>query len=168
TTLIARDTSAPYTASWSPTAAGTYSLTAVAHDADGASTSSGAVSVTVQGANAAPSVALTAPANAASFTAPATIAMTANASDPEGQLTRVEFLNGTTVLGSDTTAPYTFTWSNVPAGSSSLAAPAYHGAGSSATSAAITVSVTSTSTPPRLVVFTASTDHATNVTSYLL
>ncbi len=168
TTLIARDTSAPYTASWSPTAAGTYSLTAVAHDADGASTSSGAVSVTVQGANAAPSVALTAPANGASFSAPATIAMTANASDPEGQLTRVEFLNGTTVLGSDTTAPYTFTWSNVPAGSYSLRAVAYDGAGASATSAAITVSVTSTSTPPRLVVFTASTDHATNVTSYLL
>ena len=38
----------------------------------------------------------------------------------------------------------------------------------SATSAAVTVSVTAASTPPRLVVFTASTDHATNVTSYLL
>jgi regulation of enolase protein 1 (concanavalin A-like superfamily) len=168
TTLITRDTSAPYAASWSPTSAGTYSLTAVAHDADGASTTSGAVSVTVQGANAPPSVTLTAPTTGASFTAPATITMAATASDPEGQIARVEFLNGTTVLGSDTTTPYTFSWSSVPAGSYSLRAVAYDAAGASATSAAITVSVTSTSTPPRLVVFTASTDHATNVTSYLL
>jgi regulation of enolase protein 1 (concanavalin A-like superfamily) len=169
TTLISRDTSAPYTASWSPTVAATYSLTAVAHDADGARTTSGAVSVTVQqGANAPPSVTLTAPASGASFTAAATIAMTANASDPEGRLTKVEFLNGTTVLGSDTTAPYTFSWSNVAAGSYSLRAVAYDAAGASATSAAVTVSVTSSSTAPRLVVFTASTDHATTVTSYLL
>jgi len=124
--------------------------------------------VTVQGANAPPSVTLTAPTTGASFTAPATIAMAATASDPEGQIARVEFLNGTTVLGSDTTTPYTFSWSNVPAGSYSLRAVAYDAAGASATSAAITASVTSTSTPPRLVVFTASTDHATNVTSYLL
>jgi hypothetical protein len=128
----------------------------------------GSTSSAAQGANVAPSVTLTAPVPGASFTAPATVAMTANASDPEGQLTRVQFLNGTTVLGSDTTAPYTFTWSNVPAGSYSLRAVAYDSAGASATSAAVTVSVTSTSTAPRLVVFTASSDHATNVTSYLL
>ena len=168
TTLIRRDTSAPYAASWSPTSAGTYSLTAVAHDADGGSTTSGAVTVTVQSGNAPPSVTLTAPTTGASFTAPATITMAATASDPEGKLTRVDFLNGTTVLGTDTTAPYTFGWSNVAAGSYSLRAVAYDAAGASATSAAATVSVGSTSTAPRLVVFTASPDHATNVTSYLL
>lgn len=165
--LISRDTSAPYSATWSPAAAGTYSLTAVAHDADGASTTSAAVSVTVQGANAPPSVTLTAPASGASFAAPASIAMTATASDPEGKLARVDFLNGTTVVGSDTTAPYAFTWSNVATGSYTLRAVAYDTAGASATSAAVTVSVGAASTPPRLVVFTASTDHATNVTSYL-
>ena len=46
-TLIARDTASPYSVAWTPTAAGTYLLTAVAHDADGASTTSGGVTLTV-------------------------------------------------------------------------------------------------------------------------
>ena len=40
-------------------------------------------------------------------------------------MARVEFYNGTTLLGSDTTAPYSFTWANVPAGTYSLRAVAY-------------------------------------------
>jgi hypothetical protein len=165
--MISRDSSSPYSASWSPQSAGTYSLTAVAHDAAGNRTTSGAVSVTVQGPNSAPTVTLTSPATGASFTAPASIAMAANASDPEGQLTRVEFLNGTTVVGTDTSSPYAFTWSNVPAGSYTLRAVAYDAAGASATSAARTVTVTTAPTPPRYVVFTASTNHATAVTNYV-
>jgi hypothetical protein len=47
-TLISRDTAAPYAASWSPSAAGAYSLTGVASDADGGSAVSAAVLVTVQ------------------------------------------------------------------------------------------------------------------------
>ena len=122
----------------------------------------------VQAANGAPTVTLTSPASGASFTAPASIAMAASASDPEGQLTRVDFLNGTTVVGTDSTAPYTFTWNNVAAGSYTLRAAAYDASGASATSAAVTVTVNAASgTVPRTVVFTASADHAT-VTSYLL
>ncbi len=118
-------------------------------------------------ANAPPTVALTSPATGASFGAPATISMTATASDPENQLARVEFLSGATVLATDTTAPYTWTWSSVATGTYSLTAKAYDTAGAVATSAAVTVSVGAVTTPPRLVVFTASADHATNVTSYL-
>ena len=114
----------------------------------------------------APTVRLTSPANGATFTAPATIAMTANASDPEGQLTRVEFLNGTTVVGSDTTAPYPHPGATCRRGATRCERSAYDAAGASATSAAVTVTVSAASTPPRLVVFTASSDHATNVTSY--
>jgi hypothetical protein len=46
-TLIVRDASAPYSASWSPAAAGTYALTAVARDADGGTSTSSTVSVAV-------------------------------------------------------------------------------------------------------------------------
>jgi chitinase len=46
-TLLARDTTSPYSAAWTPSAAGSYVLTAVAHDADGGSTTSGGVPVTV-------------------------------------------------------------------------------------------------------------------------
>ncbi len=53
------------------------------------------------------------------------------------------------------------------AGSYTITAVAYDTAGASATSAAVPVTVSgAVSTPPRYVVFTASADHATNVTSY--
>jgi hypothetical protein len=52
--------------------------------------------------NNSPTVSLTGPANGATFTAPASIAMTATASDSDGTIARVEFLSGSTVIG---TAP---------------------------------------------------------------
>ncbi len=147
-TLISTDTTAPYSASWSASTPGTYSLTARAQDADGGSTTSSAVSVTVTGANQPPTVSLTAPATGSTFTAPATITLTASGSDPEGPLARVEFFNGTTLLGTDTSAPYAFTWSNVAAGSYGLRAVAYDSAGTSASSATATVTVSAANSPP--------------------
>ena len=142
-TLISRDTTAPYSATFTTSTPGSYALTAIAHDADGNSTTSGAVPVTVQGAsNGMPTVALTSPGNGASFAAPATVNLAATASDPEGQLTRVEFFNGTTLLGSDTTAPYTFAWTSVAAGTYTLTAAAYDAASNKTTSAAVSVTVT--------------------------
>ena len=71
-----------------------------------------AVTITVQtqtqSQNQPPTVSLTAPTTGATFTAPATIALTATASDPEGRLARVDFYNGSTLLGSDTTAPFSY------------------------------------------------------------
>ena len=166
-TRLATDTTAPYTFSWSNVAAGVYSLTAVAFDAAGASASSAAVSVTVQAApNQPPTVSLS--TGGLSFTAPATMTLTAVASDPEGQLSRVEFFNGPTRLATDTTAPYSFSWANVAAGVYSLTAVAFDTAGASASSPIVTVSVVAVVPPPTGVAFTASTDHDTNVTSYVL
>jgi regulation of enolase protein 1 (concanavalin A-like superfamily) len=53
-TLIVRDPTSPYSAAWTPSAAGSYVLTAVAHDADGGSTTSGSVSVIVTAPPSAP------------------------------------------------------------------------------------------------------------------
>src|SRR4029078_5433707 len=76
TTPIGSATASPYSATWTNVAAGTYSLTAVAVDHDGASTTYATVSVRVDpAANQPPTVALTAPANGARYTAPATIAL---------------------------------------------------------------------------------------------
>ena len=168
--LISRATTAPYTATWSPPAAGTYALTAVAHDADGGSTTSGALSITVLAPNAPPTVTLTGPSTGTSIVAPATIELTATASDPEGQLTRVDFLNGTTVIGSATASPFSFTWSNVPEGRYTLQAIAYDAAGAAATSGVVTINVIADSgSAPRLVVFAASPDHASDaVTNYVM
>jgi hypothetical protein len=72
-------------------------------------------------------------------------------------------------LNSDAAAPYTFTWSSVAAGTYTVKAVAYDNGGASTTSAVSTITVnTSTTTPPTGVVFTASPDHATLVTSYEL
>ena len=166
TTVLAADTTAPFAWTWNSVPAGTYTLTAKAYDTAGASATSAPVTVTVNGTNRPPTVALTSPANGSTFSAPATVSMTATASDPENQLARVEFLSGTTVLATDTAAPFTWSWSNVAAGTYTLTAKAYDSAGAVATSSAVTVTVGATTTAPRLVAFTASADHATNVTSY--
>lgn len=65
---------------------------------------------------------VTSPAHGTTYTAPATINITATASDPDGDaIQKVDFVAynstlGTVPLGTDTTAPYEFTWSNVQIG----------------------------------------------------
>jgi uncharacterized repeat protein (TIGR03806 family) len=49
TSLIAEDTTAPYSVSWSSVTAGTYTLQAIATDSNGASATSAAVTITVTG-----------------------------------------------------------------------------------------------------------------------
>jgi regulation of enolase protein 1 (concanavalin A-like superfamily) len=173
TTLVSSTTTSPYAATWSAVPAGTYSLTAVASDADGGTTTSTPVTVTVQAGtptNKPPTVTLTSPASGSTATAPASLTLSATASDPEGRLARVEFYAGTTLLNSDTSAPFSFTWSSVPAGNYSIKAVAYDADGGSASSTVATVSVTAvTSTAPTQAVFTASPDHSTTlVTGYRL
>jgi len=170
-TMLVRDTTSPYSATWAPSTAGTYALTAVAHDGDGGSTTSGTVNVSVLTAtNKAPTVSLS--TGGTSFAAPANITLGASASDPDGNLARVEFFNGSTRLTSDTSSPYSFSWSSVPAGTYSLRAVAYDSAGASASSATVTVTVGATAltaqTPPKTVVFGKSPDHDTKVTKYVL
>jgi hypothetical protein len=262
-TLISRITTAPYSVSWLPPAAGTYTLTAVAHDADGGSTTSSAVIVHAQPRPGTPAVVIvstnattapprasistpavsasttvpastktTTPASASTtkpagastmtpaaastttpaaasttpaapgstttptstttaaaanstsptpggstttasggtpaiwtvatatgqpaankpplvalttygtnFIAPATIRLTATAADPDGQVARVEFFSGTMRVHTDTTAPYTFAWSNVAAGTYSLTAVAFDNDGASASSAPVVLTV---------------------------
>jgi hypothetical protein len=117
--------------------------------------------------NLAPTVALTAPLAGATFMAPAAITLTANASDPENALAKVDFYNGSTLLGSDTTAPYSFSWSAVTTGTYQLKAVATDAAGATATSAIVAVTVGSATTSTLKIAFTASTNHAT-VTRYML
>ena len=140
----------------------------MAFDTDGGQKTSAAVSITVEAPNQPPTVALTSPANGATFPAASTITLTASASDPENQMGRVEFYRGSALLGTDTSSPYAFTWSSVPAGSYTLTAVAFDADGGQTTSSAVTITVnTASPAPPRQVVFTASTDHDDNVTSYL-
>ena len=91
--------------------------------------------------NTPPIVSISSPVSGSTFTPPGTIAIEATAADNEGTVTQVEFFSGSTLLGTDTTSPYAFTWSNVPAGSYSLTAKATDDQGTVRTSAAVAVSV---------------------------
>ena len=88
------------------------------------------------------SAVLTSPTAGQTFTAPATVNFAATASDPDGTVARVEFLNGSTVVGTDTTSPYSFGWASVAAGTYSVSARAVDNAGASTTTSPISVTVT--------------------------
>jgi photosystem II stability/assembly factor-like uncharacterized protein len=94
-------------------------------------------------ANNPPTVSITAPKDGASFMAPATISIAANASDSDGNVTKVEFYQGHTKLGEDATAPYSFDWTAVPIGTYTLYALATDNSGNITTSAGVTINVTS-------------------------
>jgi hypothetical protein len=135
-TKLGEDTTAPYGFAWSGVTAGTYTLTARATDDLGAATTSVASRITV-GGNIPPTVSITSPANGAVFAWKPTITITAAAGDPDGSVTMVEFRKGTTLLGQDTSAPYSFIWRNVPQGSYSLTARATDNAGAVTTSSSV-------------------------------
>lgn len=97
--------------------------------------------VACDGAAQVPTVSLTSPANNSSFVAPATVELAATASEPDQTITRVDFLANGEVVGSDTTSPYAFTWSDVAAGGYTLTARATDSAGASADSVPVTILV---------------------------
>jgi hypothetical protein len=99
--------------------------------------------VSCVGPNSAPTVALTGPANNTTYAVPATIPLTANAADSDGSIASVEFYAGTTLLGSDTTAPYQFTWTGAAAGDYSVTARAIDNKGAATVSSPIAIRVLS-------------------------
>ena len=141
TTVIGTVTSAPYTFAWTNVAAGSYALTARATDNGNAVTTSSPVNITVTPANTAPTVSLTAPVNGASYVAPASITLTATAADSDGTVSKVEFLQGTTVIATLTSAPYTFSWTDVGAGTYTLTARATDNNNAVTTSSAVLMTV---------------------------
>lgn len=139
-TLLATDTSAPYSYAWTNVAAGTYALTAKAYDNAGGTTTSTAVNITVR-ANVAPTVSMSAPLNNAVFAAPATINLAATASDSDGTIAKVEFFRSTTRIAAVTTAPFQYSWTNVAGGTYALTAKATDDKGAVTTSAVVNIVV---------------------------
>jgi GH18 family chitinase len=97
------------------------------------------------GGNTPPVVRITSPANNATFTSPATVTITASASDADGSISKVEFYNGAAKLGEATASPYTYAWTNVTTGTYTLTAKATDNNGAVTTSAAVTVTVSGNS-----------------------
>ena len=140
---LGEDTSTPYSFNWPGATVGSHTLSAVAYDNAGASTTSASVGITVTASvpNVAPTVALTSPTAGQSFVQGSAIALAATASDSDGTVSRVEFFANGVKLGEDTSAPYSFSWAGAAVGSHTLSAVASDNVGASTTSAAVSVSV---------------------------
>jgi RHS repeat-associated protein len=141
-TLIGTQFLAPYEIRWNGVPAGTYSLTARATDLAGLVSVSAPVRITL---DTAPTVAITAPAAGADFDSPATITVSATASDSDGTVAKVEFFDGTTLVGTGSTVPgsstYSVTLNGVAAGTHVLTARATDDQGVTASSRAVSVIV---------------------------
>lgn len=102
---------------------------------------------TAAASNQPPVVSISSPTNGATFTSPATVTITANASDPDGSVTNVAFFDGSTLLGSTNSTPYTITTS-LASGSHALTAVATDDVGASTTSSIVNITVSAANVPP--------------------
>jgi plastocyanin len=93
--------------------------------------------------NAPPVVSITSPANGAVFATPATVSITANATDSDGSITNVLFLvNANSVGETNGAGPvFTFKAGGLAAGSYALTAKATDNGGASTTSGTVNISV---------------------------
>ena len=91
--------------------------------------------------DAVPVVSLTTPPAGATYLAPATISLSADASEPRGSIAKVEFFANGTVVGVATTPPNRSTWFSAPPGSYAVAAKATDNLGKSTISSSINVIV---------------------------
>jgi hypothetical protein len=167
--LGAEDTTSPYSVTWNSTTVtnGSHTLTAVARDAAGNSTTSASVSVTVN--NAAPdptppTVSITTPANGATVSGTA-VTVSATASDNVG-VAGVQFkLDGVNLGAEDTTSPYSVAWNSITAtnGSHTLTAVARDAAGNTVTSAGVSVTVNNAGPSPLSDVIVTSLSYASGV-----
>ena len=138
-------TTPPFRATWSNPPPGTYSLVAIARNNNNAARVSAPITVTVTAAPAVPppTVSLTSPTSGQSFTSPPSIPLAATASAGSGAtLTKVEFFDGATLLGTVTSPPYQLTWTSAAVGSHVLRAVATDSLGQTGQSANVSITVT--------------------------
>jgi hypothetical protein len=105
--------------------------------------------------NAPPAVRLQRPTAGSAYAAGATLNVTAEASDADGSVAKVEFFAGATLLGTDTAAPYEVAWQNVPAGTHTVVARATDNSGAQKDS--LPVDVTVHAAPPPASAFPGAT-----------
>jgi hypothetical protein len=175
----------PFSLTWSNAPEGTYTVTAVATDNEGATATSDPITITVV-ADLPPFVRLTAPENGSTYLAPANVNLTAQASDLRGTVASVQFFANQTLVGQlppptiifdvvtsqknvtspkheknpgNTGALYSIIWSNAPAGNYLLTAVAMNDSGMSSTSAPVKIKVFPP--PPPKVIITSPWNHAT-------
>ncbi|MBT0087776.1 chitinase C-terminal domain-containing protein [Vibrio alginolyticus] len=139
--LVGQATSAPYAASWTATE-GQHEFSTKAYDDAGAVSTASVVTLTVASAqpgNEAPTVDVA--LSASSIDLGGSVTLTANATDADGTVAKVDFYVAGVLAGTATTAPYTLDVTPSQAGSLSVYARATDDAGATADSALATLTV---------------------------
>jgi uncharacterized protein (DUF1800 family) len=166
-TELAEFVAPPYVYTFTATVAGDYQFTAVATDDKGATGVSAVVPVKAgaTAGNVAPTATLI--ASAPTVTVGGTVTLTANATDTDGKIAKVDFYQGTTLLKSATApanstsfAP-TVTYTAAAAGSFSFTAVATDDKGGSGTSGVVSVTANAAGNKPPTVTVSASTSFVT-------
>jgi hypothetical protein len=139
--VIADDSQPPFSATTSPLSQGAYILSAIASDNLGARATN-TINITVNAPeNAPPAVSINDPPNDAKFLAPATISLTALATDSDGSVTNVRLYSAAMLLTNLTAEPYGIGLTNLAAGNYSFVAAADDNSGASTTSSVVNIFV---------------------------
>lgn len=115
---------------------------------DGSLSATGAVSLTVTQTLPPPTIALTSPTGGASFTLPTTINLAATVTANGNTIDKVQFFsNGSTLIGEDTSSPYTYNWTDATRGSHTLTARLVYNGTSTLDSAGANITILGLPTP---------------------
>ncbi|NJM79209.1 MAG: hypothetical protein HC854_05375 [Flavobacterium sp.] len=187
-TLVSQDNTSPYewnTANNVPSltnlAAGNYTLKAIATDSYGATTEK-TLTVTVTSSISPctgvsnPTVNITSPANNAPFNEGQNVTINAIATSTVN-IIKVEFYDGTTLVGTDTTSPYSFSSSTLSVGIHNFTAKAYSDCNKFALSGSKTIVINTVSSsspisgpscgnPIQALIFELNAQQRANATSY--
>lgn len=162
---VKTDTAMPYTYDFDGYAGESHSVYAVAKDNDGATDTSATVSMQVAAANVAPTVSL-----AVSNSAPVvgeSVTWTATASDPDGSITEVKFYQGGSLVWTDTSSPYTYSYAPPAMATYNVSAEAKDNDGGTTTSNSVSIQAgaapdtSAPSAPTSLQVVSSSAEHIT-------
>ncbi|MFT4927618.1 MAG: chitinase [Phenylobacterium sp.] len=135
---LAVDTTAPYSSAWTPGGLGDVQLKAVATDNEGNATQS---TVLVNVTDETIVANLSAPVSGTTVTLGKAVAIAASSSTFSGSIDKVEFMVNGAVVATDTTSPYSASWTPGSTGQYAVSAKATNSAGDMATSSAASVNV---------------------------
>jgi len=88
-----------------------------------------------------PKISITSPVTSSLLPSTAPIILNVSATDADGTIASVKFYNGTILLGTVTSSPYSFTWKNVAVGKYTITAVATDNVGLKATSKVLEITV---------------------------
>ncbi len=103
-----------------------------------------AAALSAPGVNNPPAVSISDPADGANFSVNANINISADATDADGSIVKVEFFRDGAKLGESTNSPYSLIWSDAPAGNYLLTARASDDRGATRTSAPVQILINGT------------------------